>query len=241
MPGWIEPGKVIIAVSWKSQHDGKFPPQHARQEAFECGDGLAGRLPGSPLRVMTSPLRGAVTRRLTEDVGHPKVREHLASVVTIMKPSDEHDDFASKLDRIHPGYDRTLSLLLQDARASRWNEAANQGAEPDMDDEERKRLEDEINHGVRNVGIYKVDGDALEKENRSALVKGGAVGFSIGGAAGVAYMQNTSWFNTSPLGLFIDDYVLVALLIVAVGTFAGAGLAWMVKEGSFGKSPKDTP
>jgi hypothetical protein len=52
------------------------------------------------------------TRRLTEDVGHPKMREHLASVTTIMNLSDEYDDFEVKLDRIHPRYDQTLALPL---------------------------------------------------------------------------------------------------------------------------------
>jgi hypothetical protein len=42
-------------------------------------------------------------RRLTEDVGHPKLREHLASVVTIMKLSRSYDDFTRKLDQIHYG------------------------------------------------------------------------------------------------------------------------------------------
>jgi hypothetical protein len=50
------------------------------------------------------------TRRLTEDVGHPKLREHLASVTTIMRLSEEYDDFEVKLDRIHPRYDETLQL-----------------------------------------------------------------------------------------------------------------------------------
>jgi hypothetical protein len=52
------------------------------------------------------------TRRLTDDVGHPKLREHLASVTTIMKLSDEYPDFEVKLDRIHPRYDESLSLAL---------------------------------------------------------------------------------------------------------------------------------
>lgn len=56
------------------------------------------------------------TRWLTEDVGHPKLREHLASVVTIMKLSDEYDDFEMKLDRIHPRYDRTIPLPLLDKK-----------------------------------------------------------------------------------------------------------------------------
>jgi hypothetical protein len=54
------------------------------------------------------------TRRLTEDVGHPKLREHLASVAPIMDPSNEYDDFEMKLDRIHPPHDRTLPLALRD-------------------------------------------------------------------------------------------------------------------------------
>jgi hypothetical protein len=55
------------------------------------------------------------TRWLTEDVGNPKLREHLASVVTIMRLSDQYEDFEVKLDRIHPRYDQTLALPLQDA------------------------------------------------------------------------------------------------------------------------------
>ena len=54
------------------------------------------------------------TRRLTEEIGHPKLREHLASVTTIMKLSDVYDDFEVKLDRIHPRYDQTLALPLFD-------------------------------------------------------------------------------------------------------------------------------
>ena len=54
------------------------------------------------------------TRRLTEDIGHPKMREHLASVTTIMKLSDEYDDFEVKLDRVHPRYDQALALPLFD-------------------------------------------------------------------------------------------------------------------------------
>ncbi len=42
---------------------------------------------------------------LTNDFGHPKLREHLASVVTIMKLSNSYDDFQEKLDVIHPKFD----------------------------------------------------------------------------------------------------------------------------------------
>jgi hypothetical protein len=49
-------------------------------------------------------------RRLTTDVGHPKLREHLASVVSLMKISDTYDQFETFLDRAHPKLNHTLPL-----------------------------------------------------------------------------------------------------------------------------------
>lgn len=51
-------------------------------------------------------------RHLTQDTGHPKLREHLASVVTIMKLSDSYNDFKHKLDRLHPRFGDTRPLEL---------------------------------------------------------------------------------------------------------------------------------
>lgn len=51
-------------------------------------------------------------QRLTAEVGHPKLREHLASVVTVMKLSRDYEDFSAKLDSIHPKYGETMSLDL---------------------------------------------------------------------------------------------------------------------------------
>lgn len=41
-------------------------------------------------------------QRLTTNVGYPKLREHLGSVVTLMKLSGSWADFQHKLDMIHP-------------------------------------------------------------------------------------------------------------------------------------------
>ncbi|MCL5808642.1 MAG: P63C domain-containing protein [Deltaproteobacteria bacterium] len=49
-------------------------------------------------------------RKLTNDIGYPKLREHLASVITIMKLSEKYHDFLDKLDRIHPRYKDTQLL-----------------------------------------------------------------------------------------------------------------------------------
>jgi hypothetical protein len=51
-------------------------------------------------------------QRLTTNVGYPKLREHLGSVVSIMKLSNDWHDFSRKLDRIHPKYGDTLTLPL---------------------------------------------------------------------------------------------------------------------------------
>lgn len=49
-------------------------------------------------------------QRLTSNLGYPKLREHLGSVVTLMKLSRDWRDFRTKLDQIHPKYDETMPL-----------------------------------------------------------------------------------------------------------------------------------
>lgn len=51
---------------------------------------------------------------LTPAVGHPKLREHIASTVTIMKLSSNYPDFLSKLNMIHPRHGDTLPLDLDE-------------------------------------------------------------------------------------------------------------------------------
>lgn len=47
---------------------------------------------------------------LTEDIGHPKLREHLSSIITILKLSKDKETFYENLDRIHPKLNETLSF-----------------------------------------------------------------------------------------------------------------------------------
>lgn len=54
-------------------------------------------------------------QRLTSNVGYPKLREHLGSVVTLMKLSDDYDSFKQKLDQIHPRVGDTLQLPFDDS------------------------------------------------------------------------------------------------------------------------------
>ncbi len=52
-------------------------------------------------------------QRLTADVGHPKLREHLASIVTLMKISPNYDQFERLLDQVHPKYGDTPELPFE--------------------------------------------------------------------------------------------------------------------------------
>ncbi|MEE3703930.1 P63C domain-containing protein, partial [Pasteurella multocida] len=45
---------------------------------------------------------GKLFQHLTTSVGYPKLREHLGSVVTLMKLSSDWGDFKAKLDTMHP-------------------------------------------------------------------------------------------------------------------------------------------
>ncbi len=62
-----------------------------------------------------------------------------------------------------------------------------------MDRREQKRLEYEIDRGVRNVGICKVDPEGLERENRSPIFKGAVVGFGVAVNVALAYAGATAY------------------------------------------------
>ncbi|MFJ9181117.1 P63C domain-containing protein [Streptomyces sp. NPDC102360] len=53
-------------------------------------------------RSETGRLKHRYFQHLTSNVGYPKLREHLGSVVTLMKLSKDWQDFMLKLDQIHP-------------------------------------------------------------------------------------------------------------------------------------------
>lgn len=63
---------------------------------------------------------GKLFQHLTSDIGYPKLREHLGSVVTLMKLSSNWQDFYAKLDLIHPSYKKNMPAPL-------WIEASDLG------------------------------------------------------------------------------------------------------------------
>jgi hypothetical protein len=58
-------------------------------------------------------LKQKLFQRLTEDVGHPKLREHLAAVTSLMKASDSWQQFMQMLNRALPRYGDTGYLPFE--------------------------------------------------------------------------------------------------------------------------------
>jgi hypothetical protein len=53
-------------------------------------------------------------RWLTQDIGYPKLREHLASLATLQKLANNAKEWRQLVDRIHPRYGDTIPLPLED-------------------------------------------------------------------------------------------------------------------------------
>lgn len=51
---------------------------------------------------------------LTQEIGIPRLREHLASIIAIQKLSSDPKDFALKVNQIHPKYRETMQLDFED-------------------------------------------------------------------------------------------------------------------------------
>jgi hypothetical protein len=58
-------------------------------------------------------LKQKLFQRLTADVGSPRLKEHLASVVALMKASDDWDQFTRSLNRALPKWDPNLTLKFE--------------------------------------------------------------------------------------------------------------------------------
>lgn len=48
---------------------------------------------------------------LTEDIGHPRLKEHLASIVAIQKLSNTPKEFLNNVNRVHQRFNQTLPLF----------------------------------------------------------------------------------------------------------------------------------
>lgn len=53
-------------------------------------------------------------RLLTDDIGHPKLREHISNVMTLMKASASYNNFYRLLQRALPKKGHTIEMALDD-------------------------------------------------------------------------------------------------------------------------------
>jgi hypothetical protein len=75
-------------------------------------------------------LKHHLHRRLSPEMGHPRLREHLASVTALMKVSKDWDGFIGFLDEVHPKFNETLPLPLTKADESIASSASPSPIEP---------------------------------------------------------------------------------------------------------------
>lgn len=59
-------------------------------------------------------LKHKLFQRLTDDIGHPKLKEHLAAVLMLMKYSENWSVFMSRLDNEFPQWGETMMLPFPD-------------------------------------------------------------------------------------------------------------------------------
>ena len=76
--------------------------------------GVLGELKRVQRRDDSGRAKDKLFQRLTTNVGQPKLREHLGSVVTLMKLSNDWAHSRNKLDKIHPHFGDTIMLPFED-------------------------------------------------------------------------------------------------------------------------------
>jgi len=77
--------------------------------------GILGELKKKTPRTKKGHTKHRYFQLLTEEIGHPKLREHLAKVTVLMEISPDWDSFNKLLDKALPKYGNSLPLPFKDA------------------------------------------------------------------------------------------------------------------------------
>lgn len=100
---------------WKQ----KFPPENINKRPGFMGtvtnniiySRLAPNLLEELKKAETKSERKAKLHQfLTDDIGHPKLREHLSSIITLLKISKDKHQFLSLVDQVHPKYNTNYEI-----------------------------------------------------------------------------------------------------------------------------------
>lgn len=93
----------LYGLPFPPPQDNKFPQFFGRITNNAIYDCLAPNLlPELKKAANREEKKVKLHQFLTNDIGHPKLREHLASIVTILKLSKNKEEFYRMLDEIHP-------------------------------------------------------------------------------------------------------------------------------------------
>lgn len=105
---------------WKQ----KFPPENINKRPAFMGtvtnNVIYSRLAPNLLEELKkaetkSEKKARLHQFLTEDIGHPKLREHLSSIITLLKISKDKEQFLTLVDQVHPKYNTSYELDLDDS------------------------------------------------------------------------------------------------------------------------------
>jgi P63C domain len=107
LQGWAYPPKAVT----KPWHVGKLTNQVVYER---LAPGVLEELKRITPRTEKGALKHKYHQRLTTDVGHPKLREHLGGVLFTMRLSRTWTDFMVKLDQIAPRFGHTYQMPLDD-------------------------------------------------------------------------------------------------------------------------------
>ena len=108
--------EIFRLKAWPGPHGGNRP----RVIGHYTNDVVYNRLaPGvlDELRKLNPPVQPNGNRRnrhhqwFTPDIGHPKLKEHLAAVIALMKASDDWESFKASLQRVFPALNSQLMML----------------------------------------------------------------------------------------------------------------------------------
>ncbi len=127
--------RLSITRKYIDLMDGTMPSQVADQVSSGIGPTILSTSGWRPASGMSSTasrhamtmgrLKHKLFQRLTEDIGHPKLREHLmAAVVMLMKYSQDWKIFMGRLDDEYPQWGQSLLLPFPDDYAPPKNLAA---------------------------------------------------------------------------------------------------------------------
>ena len=102
----------LKGLKWPSD---KNPPQYVGHWTNDVvykrlAPGVLEDLRKKPPKTPRGHRRSKFHQWLTDDVGHPKLQEHISAVVALMKSSDDWDDFHKRLDRALPVF-KPMPLL----------------------------------------------------------------------------------------------------------------------------------